>query len=611
MCGIVGIIKKHKSVTLSEIDAMGTLIKSRGPDGYGHWIKDNIGIAHTRLSIIDISTGSQPMFSEGGAYGIVFNGEIYNYKELKKVLITKGHSFRTDSDTEVLLVSYIEWGELCLDHLIGMFAFAIFDFHSNRIFLARDHAGIKPLVYYHDQDVFSFASEIRAFRKLESANLDLDLEAIDEYLALQYIPAPRTIYKNVKKLKPGHKMIVDFASNICKVEQYWDVNFKPNCSKSEAEWLLEANEILKDSVKRHLVSDVPFGAFLSGGIDSTLIVKYMSEIMNVPVNSFSIGFQESDFNELAYSDEAAKRYGTQHQTEILGSNSLEILPDLVRHYGEPFGDSSSVPTYFLSKLSRRSVPMVLSGDGADEIFCGYNSYRAWNEFLSKGDTVPLWKKKLRPVAENLFPRRFKRNVSFGDNLENWMQFVNYIPLTTRSDLWRPEYLNSSYTIESYERSFQKAKSFDQLNKVQYMDIKTYLPGDVLTKVDIASMMNGLEVRTPFIDKKVIEFASSIPSSLNFQGGSFEGKRLLKKILEKDFSHEFIYRKKSGFALPVKHWFEGEYKNYLRDKLLSNSSPLNSLLVTSEIEKIVNSKKYGSIWLLLVLDEWLLQKDVSI
>lgn len=613
MCGIVGVIHKYKVVTQSEIDGITDAISSRGPDDRGTWIDKNKALGHRRLSIIDIEEGHQPIFTDDKMYGIVFNGEIYNYKDLRQELKKIGYVFNTQSDTEVLLYSYIEWKENCLDKLRGMFAFAIVDNNKQEFFIARDHMGIKPLVYYSTNETFAFTSEIRALKKIDNANFTLDISAIDEYLWLQYIPAPKTVFNEVKKLKPAHYMKVSFLGEIIEIKEYWDISFEEDNTKSEQEWLEELDNTLRDSVKKHLVSDVPFGAFLSGGIDSSLVVKYMSEIQEKKVDTFSMGFKEEAFNELNYAREVSIKYNTNHHEEIVTPDALNILPELVSHYGEPFGDSSAVPTFYVSKLARTQVPMVLSGDGADEIFAGYGSYKAWIEYLQNGDSYPKWKKISRPILEMLMQKKYPTRLKHGDKLENWLSFINYMPKQRRNILWKEDYKYSmSLGLEVFEESFEKIKTMSQLTKVQYLDIKTYLPFDILTKVDIASMMHGLEVRTPFVDKKVYEFAAKIPNKLNFSNiDSYEnqGKLLLKKLLEKDMSKNFVYRKKMGFVMPLTEWFHGSgsFFNELNERLLSSNSKLLEYFEIDEVRKIIQNNQFGPIWLLLFLDEWLRQE----
>ncbi len=610
MCGIAGIIRFDQPIGADEIQRMTSALKHRGPDGEGFWVEKNIALGHRRLSIIDLISGKQPMCNEDGSIWITFNGEIYNFLELRSDLSEKGHLFKTKSDTEVIVHAYEEWGDECVNRFRGMFAFAVVDRKNGRIFLARDHLGIKPLFYYVDDVFFAFASEIQALKTIKGARFDLDLQGIDQYLCLQYIPAPRTVYNQVKKFPPGHRMIISFDGKITDPAPYWNINFNPDYRKNQDEWLEELDSVIQESVKSHLISDVPFGAFLSGGIDSSTIVAYMSQILEKPVKTFSIGFKEEDYDELQYAEIAARRFGTEHYSEIVKPDALGILPKLVQNYGEPFGDSSAIPTYYVSQLARRHVAMVLSGDGGDELFAGYNSYPAWLDYIR--DKTPLIKRILYPIAHKIRPFRYpgiRRNEA---SLENWKRFIQYLSNADRRRLWRREHQSlAGAPIEPFEADFKWAEKFTYANRVQYMDIKNYLPYDILTKVDIASMANSLEVRTPFVDKKVVEFAATIPEKINirlFSKGGWKGKILLKKLAGKYFSREFIDRKKMGFGVPVKEWISvnGGWRGEVNERLLSKSSVLLDYFEPLAIQDLLEKNHAGPIWLLLFLEEWLRQ-----
>ena len=611
MCGICGIIRFGESVEKAELERMTRVLAHRGPDGDGLLCEGQVGIGHRRLSIIDLHTGRQPMTNEDGTVWITYNGELYNFPELQVELTTKGHHFTTHSDTEVIIHAYEEWGDSCVDHFRGMFAFAIVDNRRQRVFLARDHLGIKPLVYYSDGKCFAFASEIQALRKVRGAVFDLDLMGMDHYLRLQYIPAPQTIFRNVKKLPPAHRMSVTFDCIVSPPEEYWTVQFAPCQVKSEKEWMEELDFVLRDSVRKHLLSDVPFGAFLSGGVDSSAIVAYMSQILPDPVRTYSIGFAEDEFNELAYAEVAAKRWGTIHHAEIVKTEALEILPDLVRHYGEPFGDSSAIPTYYVCKLSRSHVKMVLSGDGADEMFAGYGRYIRWMRQLNGG--WPLWKRMLYPAASALLPHKYPPQSS---PLDLWLSYVSYLATDQRMRLWRPEYRSFiARDVDLFSREFDRTASFSNAHKVQYLDIKTYLPYDILTKVDVVSMMNGLEVRTPFVDKNVAEFVATMPEKFNIRrnpAGEWQGKILLKSLMEKYYSRDFLHREKMGFALPIKKWFSGggDLHGHVSQRLLGHDSRVLEFFQPQPIKDLLDSNAFGPLWLLLFLDEWLRQNADS-
>lgn len=611
MCGIAGCITFDRANPSGLAEKMVSILSHRGPDGEGIWSQGNIAIGHRRLSIIDLETGKQPMSNEDGTVTITYNGELYNYKELRLELLRLGHTFRTSSDTEVIIHAYEQWCDACVEHFRGMFSFGIVDTRNRRLFLARDHLGIKPLVYYSSRGRFAFASEIQALKAAADEPLEVDLHSIDQFLWLQYIPAPNSIFRQVRKLLPGHRMSVTFDGNVSDPEEYWRLEFQAIKGKSEQDWQDEVDAALHESVKAHLVSDVPFGAFLSGGVDSSLVVAYMAQSLNTPVETFSIGFGESEYSELAYAETAARRWDTNHHVEIVKPDALGILPDLVRHYGEPFGDSSAVPTYYVSKMARRHATMVLSGDGGDEMFAGYQSYTDWLTYLGREVHKPFWKKALYPLAVNLFPERYPPRHPHGASLDNWLRFVTYFPTPLRESLWKHEYRSAVCPkVDVFELEFYRAKNFSDIHKAQYLDIKTYLPFDILTKVDVASMMSSLEVRTPLVDVKVAELAAQIPSSLNTAcyNGTWTGKRLLKKVMEKYYPADFVHREKMGFAVPVQKWFGsgGELHSEVVGRLTGRKSNIGEYFNQNMIRRVTAQNNFGHIWQLLFLEEWLAQ-----
>lgn len=606
MCGIAGYIDLKKNADENVIKKMTDAIAHRGPDGFGHKIFDNVAIGHRRLSIIDIATGSQPMSDIKGNIWITYNGEIYNYLELRNELASFGFNFQTNSDTEVIIYAYEKWGEKCLSKLRGMFAFAIADTIKKKLFIARDHFGIKPLYYYQTDGMIAFGSELQQFKELPGFDASIDLNAIDQYLWLQYIPAPLTVFKAIKKLQAAHFITIDFKGAISDQQKYWDLDFSKKQIKTESEWLDATDSVIKQSVKAHLVSDVPFGAFLSGGIDSSLIVQYMSGLLEKKVDTFSIGFEEEDFNELKYSEQVAKKFNTNHHTEVVKPDALSILPKLVKHYGEPYGDSSCIPTYYVCKLAKKHVTMVLSGDGGDEAFAGYGSYLNWLKYMPLNYRTGI-KKVLYPFQEKLFPIRYPKQ----DTLETWIRHIAYLNNDWRSLLWKNDcqhFISKSPT--GFEKLFEHTKYFSLANKVQYMDMKTYMAFDILKKVDIASMIHSLEVRTPFIDKEVWEFAATIPEEFNInnKSGEWTGKLLLKGLLSKNFPEKFVHRKKQGFAVPLSKWFanKGELNQLLQDRLLSKDSLLNNYFNPHTIKELIDKNHTGGLWLILFLEEWLSQ-----
>jgi len=611
MCGIAGILNTDRAPVRREtIEGMTQAIAHRGPDGYGFEIHGSAAIGHRRLAIIDLEGGRQPLSNEDGQIWITFNGEIYNFVELRRELMTKGHVFRTNSDTEVIVHAYETWGDDCVRRFRGMFAFGIMDLRRRRLFLARDHLGIKPLYYLHSPNHFSFASELQALRKIPGQPFTLDLRAIDQYLWLQYIPAPRTCFKEVCKLPPAHRMSITFDGVFSEPEEYWRLEFNPDHRRSEADWAKAAEEILFESVRTHLVSDVPFGAFLSGGIDSSLIVANMARIMSQPVRTFSIGFEEESHSELPYAKQVSKRWGTEHHVEIVKPDALAILPSLVKHYGEPFGDSSAIPTYYVSQMARRFVPMVLSGDGGDELFAGYDSYRNWMRFLTRKG----WKRWLTPLAHAVSPANFPQRRA---TLENWLGFISYTGALQRRSLWRGEYSSSSgLPLKVFEREFERTRGYSFCHIAQYMDIKTYLPFDILTKVDIASMMHGLEVRTPLVDVRVAEFAATIPDNFNMRQGDrdlWSGKRLLKQLMRQYYPNELIDRPKQGFSIPMQKWFspKGAKRPELQERILGRHSRLHSFFDQTALCSLLESGTTGPVWLFLYLEEWLRQNQTGV
>jgi asparagine synthase (glutamine-hydrolysing) len=606
MCGIAGYIDLGSLANESVIEKMTGAISHRGPDGFGHKLFGNVAIGHRRLSIIDLAAGHQPMGDVTENTWITYNGELYNYLELKTELINYGFNFKTHSDTEVIIYAYEKWGEACLGKFRGMFAFGIVDLKKKSIFIARDHFGIKPLFLYQSKNIIAFGSELQQFKNLPRFDDTLDLNAMDQYLWLQYIPAPLTVFTAIKKVKAAHYITIQFSGKVSEQKKYWDLDYSKKQIKTKDEWLEATDDVIKNSVKAHLVSDVPFGAFLSGGIDSSLVVAHMSSLLNKKVETFSIGFEEEEYNELKYAEQVAKKFGTNHHTEIVKPDAMAMLPRLVKHYGEPYGDSSCIPTYYVCELARKHVTMVLSGDGGDECFAGYNSHLNWLKYM------PLnyrsgFKKMLYPLQERLFPERYPKK----DTLENWLSCIQYLDINWRTKLWRDQYKSSiAFIPEEFEQLFHRTENFSLANKVQYMDMKTYMNFDILTKVDVASMMHSLEVRTPLIDKKVWEFAATIPEEFNINknSGEWKGKLLLKDLLNKHFPTEFVHRKKQGFSIPLSKWFskKGELNQILQDKLLSPGSLLNNYFNAHAITDLVSSNNTGALWSLLFLEEWLYQ-----
>jgi asparagine synthase (glutamine-hydrolysing) len=621
MCGIAGIIRwSAPLLRAEEVERMTAAISHRGPDGVGFLKRDGVALGHRRLAIIDPECGHQPMANPDETVWIIYNGEMYNFMELRDELAQKGHRFETRSDTEVVIHAYQEWGPECVKRFRGMFAFALADFKHRKLLLARDHFGIKPLYYRLGKDYLAFGSELRAIREVDDVTPAGNLEAVDLFLRFQYIPTPHTIYKDVFKLPPASFLVVDFAGQTTGPTRYWDFRFKPENGLSDRDWEDRAEAVIRDSVKAHLISDVPFGVFLSGGTDSSLVAWQMSRLLQQPVQAFAIGFNEKQFSEIPYAEEAAQRCGIDLRTEIVRDDMLQILPDLIAHYGEPFGDSSAVPTWYVSRLARAHVPMVLSGDGGDEGFAGYDNYSRWM------DASPLEKARdagreapraafwwLRKAAHEYLGQRTLNDLS------QWQHFNSPVPEPERRLLWRDEFQGLiNRGDEVFQAAHEKAPRVSRLSYAQYLDYQTYLPCDILTKVDVASMYHGLEVRTPLIDQRVLELAASLPLTQRFRAngeGEPTRKYLLKKILKRKFPDEFVYRKKLGFGIPRGEWFyERRSGRRLWDQIVMD--PGSRLYDWFNPERVkfqmdVHNEacdNSGAIWLLLVLGIWLEQNS---
>lgn len=594
MCGFYGYIKSDR-VTEPKSD----VLKHRGPDEFGVHQDDFVLLAHNRLSIIDLNDGQQPLLSENRRYSIVYNGEIYNYKDLRSELQKSGYSFKTNSDTEVILAGHIHWKEKILDRLRGMFSFAIYDKEQREFFCARDPFGIKPFFYLFTDNDFIFSSELTPIKEAYK-KLSVNSVSISNYFLLGYIPAPRTAFDNVFKLEPGHCLKVSFRNDVFikKTKRYYSPGLISNSFSDENEVIKTTRDVLKSSIAAHLTSDVPVGALLSGGIDSSLIVKLMTELVGTGVPTFSIGFEHEESNELPYSELVSEKYATSHHTEIVKAEAIDLLPKLVQHYGEPFGDSSAIPSFYLTQLVSKDMKVVLSGDGGDEMFAGYGSYDYWYKQteLRKVKTV---KQALYQLAHSLLPERFPFDGTINKSAEDWIRLweimkkedvIELIPGTSPS-------VNPDYQ-----------KYFEQLPapyNLMLMDIDHYLSGDILTKMDIAAMMNSVEVRTPFIDKAVFDHAFSIPANFYNSKKGIRSKFMLKEILREDFDYDFLNRKKQGFSIPINQWLLNDPLWVDKIGSLKNDTN-NSIYDHLDINKVRSLDKPSELWLLLIFEEWLKQ-----
>jgi asparagine synthase (glutamine-hydrolysing) len=600
---------------------MASVINHRGPDDEGIYVKNNVGLAHKRLSILDLSpAGHQPMSNEDGSIWIVFNGEIYNFLDLRDGLQKKGHTFRSRTDTETIIHLYEEKGVECVHDLRGMFAFAIWDENKKRLFCARDRAGKKPFVYAHTEDGLIFASELKSLLKDPALKRNLDYTAIHNYLTYQYVPSPMSIFTSVKKLPPAHILIYE-GGNL-KIKRYWNLSYQHKLQLSSVEEYGEQfRGLFEEAVKIRLRSDVPLGAFLSGGVDSSLVVAVMSRLMDQPVKTFSIGFEEEAYDEVAFARLIAEKYETDHHEFIVKPDAVSILPQIVWHYNEPFADSSAIPTYYVSKMTRDFVTVALNGDGGDESFAGYERYVA-DKLADYYRRVPPFMREgiIRRVLDKLphstnrrnFFRRLKRFVKgISEPPERrYVRWICFFDNEMKGDLYTPSFkdLNREYdSVDLTVKWYEQADAEQFLDRTLFVDVMSYLPEDLLVKVDIASMAHSLEARSPFLDHKVMEFAASLPPNLKLRG--METKFLLKHTLSDIVPKEILQRKKMGFGVPLDVWFRNDLKEMAYDVLLDQKSIERGYFRKEYVSKMLDehvSKQYDHsyrIWALLFLELW--------
>jgi asparagine synthase (glutamine-hydrolysing) len=617
MCGICGLVYfDGRPVSRSLIEKISDVQMHRGPDESGVFVGNTVALGHRRLSIIDLSSGKQPLSNEDGTIWISFNGEIYNYLELNKELIEK-HHFRTHSDTETIVHLYEEYPDSFVSRLRGMFSFAIWDGNRQTLILARDRVGKKPLYYYLDDEKLVFASEIKSILCHPQLQLAIDDFAVSDYLSLGYIPSPRSIYRQIRKIQPGHYL----KATKGKVEevQYWDLRFRQVENVSEEEWLGLLDMEFRKAVDIRLMSEVPLGAFLSGGVDSSAVVAVMSQIINQPVKTATISFCEGAFDESKYARTVAQHLKTDHYEKVVTPDKIGTIEKLVWHYDEPFSDSSALPTYFVSQVAREKVTVALSGDGGDESFAGYRRYyfdRLENRLRS---ILPLRVRKavFTPLAK-IYPKmdwapRFLRAKSTFESLsrdalegyfETMSTFRSYEkPLILSSEL--SQRIKDYQTVEVFRRHYDRAGTDDLLSRIQYLDVKTYLTDDILTKVDRASMANSLEVRCPLLDHRLMELVASMPSSLKLRGTI--GKQIFKKAIEKYLPSEIIYRTKMGFGVPLAAWFRDGIRDFSRKHIVETEDPY---LSSSFVRKIWDQHQSGlrdrstQLWSILMFRLWL-------
>lgn len=607
MCGIAGIfeLRTTREPARELLEAMNQAQFHRGPDEGDVHTEAGLGLAHRRLSIIDLASGQQPMFSADGSLCIVFNGEIYNFRELARELGTLGYQFRTHSDTEVILYAWEEWGEQCVERFRGMFAFALYDRKTSSLFLARDRFGIKPLFYsvLADGRVL-FASELKALKADPELPRKLDARAVEDYFALGYVPEPKTIYRNVHKLRPGHTLLFERGQPEPLQKQYWDLPFREITVASEADLQDELLMRLKEAVQVRLVSEVPLGAFLSGGVDSSAVVAMMAELQANPVNTCAIGFDVKTFNETEYAQAVAERYRTNHFQQTVRSDDFDLLDELAALYDEPYADSSAIPTYRVCQLARQRVTVALSGDGGDEHFAGYRRYR-WHMNEEKVRSyLPLgMRRALFGTAGRLYPkadwapRVFRAKATFQalarNSVEAYLFSVSICSEEQRSALFSDALKRElqGYSVESVFQEYAANSPTDHpLSMIQYLDMKTYLVGDILTKVDRASMAHSLEVRVPFLDHPLAEWVSGLSPEWKLRGQ--EGKYLLKKSLEKHLPADVLYRPKMGFGVPLAKWFRGPLRDRLRRDLLEGGLAATGMFNQTYLSQLVDEHQSG-------------------
>lgn len=620
MCGICGVnyFDRERKVSELEVRQMCDVIRHRGPDDDGWVTRNNFGIGMRRLSIIDLFTGRQPISNEDGSIWIVFNGEIYNHLELRDELIKRGHTFLTKTDTESIVHAYEEYGEDCPSKLNGMFGFAILDLKKQTLFLARDRLGIKPLYYYHDSNKFAFGSELKSILQIEDIPREVDLRALDIYLTFEYIPSPYSIFEKIRKLPPGHSLTL--KDGRVTIKEYWDLKFDER-DVSEEELCEQLIDLFQDAVKIRLMSDVPLGAFLSGGIDSSAIVAMMSRVMDRPVKTFSIAFKEDTYDESRYSNEVAKHFKTEHHVEVIDPNALELTEKLVGFLDEPFGDFSIFPTYLVSKMARKHVTVSLSGDGGDELFAGYDTYIA-DKAARAYERIPgaLRRSLIEPLLDRIPPtdkkkglvnraKRFVEGMHLPADLEHarWMIFLQEAEKSRLYSRDVQDVLNGTDSFEFIRRYFRHVKTTDSLNRQLYADIKTYLVDDILVKVDRMSMATSLEARVPFLDHRFVEFTGTIPSRLKLQGKNT--KYLLKKAMGAILPREILNRGKEGFSIPIKNWLKGDLKTLMLDVLHPEKVKNEGFFNADYIEQLKNEHLSGKenhshrLWALMVFEIW--------
>ncbi|MGN6826166.1 XrtA/PEP-CTERM system amidotransferase [Paucibacter sp. M5-1] len=631
MCGITGIFdtRSAREIDPARLQRMNDSQWHRGPDEGSLHTEPGLGFGHRRLSIIDIATGQQPLFNADRSVVIVFNGEIYNYQSLMSELQGLGYQFHTKSDTEVIVHAWEAWGEACVQRLRGMFAFTIWDRNKQTLFIARDRLGVKPMYYaLLDDGHLLFGSELKSLLAYDDGQggmkRELDPLAVEEYFALGYVAEPRCIFKQARKLSPGHSLCLRRGEPLPEPKEYWDVRFTLDNPMSVEDASAELQARLKESVRLRMIAEVPLGAFLSGGVDSSAVVATMAGLSDGPVNTCSIAFDDPAFNESAFAQIVADRYQTNHRVETVKSDDFDLIDLLARLYDEPYADSSAIPTYRVCQLARKHVTVALSGDGGDESFGGYRRYRMhlmeerMRGALPAGLRQPLFGMlgRLYPKAD-WAPRVFRAKTTFEgmarSSVEAYFHSISILRGPMREQLFSPRFKTelAGYNAEAvFDRHAAKAGTDDPLALIQYLDTKTYLVGDINTKVDRASMAHSLEVREPLMDHELVEWLATLPSSLKIRGQ--EGKYLFKKAMEPQLSDDILYRPKMGFAVPLARWFRGPLKQRVRDAVLGDRLAATGWFNPAYLRHLVDAHQSGAsdysapLWTLLMFEAFLRQ-----
>ena len=631
MCGIVGVmdVAGARAIPRELVSRLNEIQFHRGPDEGGLHLEPGLGLGHRRLSIIDLSTGQQPLFNEDGSVVVIFNGEIYNYQQLIPELNRLGHTFRTRSDTEVIVHAWEQWGEGCIERFRGMFAFALWDRNRETLFLARDRLGVKPLYYALLPDgLLLFGSELKALMAYPGFSRDLDPFAIEEYFAFGYVPEPRTIYAGARKLPPAHTLTIRRGLPVPEPREYWDVRFTLDNPIAEREAQAELINRLRDSIRLRMIAEVPLGAFLSGGVDSSAVVAMMAGVSTEPVNTCSISFSHPAFDEAMFARQIAERYRTRHFVDKVDSDDFGLIDVLARTYDEPYADSSALPTYRVCQLARRHVTVALSGDGGDESFAGYRRYRLHTMEERMRGLLPISLRRpafgflgrMYPKAD-WAPQVFRAKTTFQalarSSVDAYFHSVSTLKDDMRNQLYSNGFkarLNGYSAAEVFRRHARRAGTDDPLALVQYLDLKTYLVGDINTKVDRASMAHSLEVREPLMDHPLVEWLATLPSSLKVRGQ--EGKYLLKKTMEPYLPREVMYRPKMGFSVPLSQWFRGPLKHRVRNDILGPDLAETGFFNGKYLRHLVDAHQAGvrdysaSLWSLLMFQAFLANDRVQ-